>query len=165
LSGGKGIKGPNDTGLLFGRKDLIYLARLQFSPHRGVGRPCKVDRTSIIGLLTALELYAKQDEEKEFKQWDQKVARLIDDFKGTPNVMKIERVIQHASPNVKLIIDESKLGLTAKEVRQRLMRGNPRILCGPQNWNNKDEILICVRELADNEEHIVVNKLKEILTK
>lgn len=164
VSGGKGIKGPNDTGLLFGRKDLIYLARLQFSPHRGIGRPCKVDRTSIIGLLTALELYIKQDEEAEFKQWDEKVNRLINAFKGTPNVKKIERVIQHSSPNVKLTIDEIKLGLTAKEVRQKLMKGNPRILCGPQNWNTKDEIFICVRELANSEEHFVVNKLKEVLT-
>lgn len=165
LSGGKGIKGPNDTGLLFGRKDLINLARLQFFPYRGVGRPCKVDRTSIIGLLTALEIYISQDEEAEFKRWNEKVSRLTSAFKGTPNVSKVERVIQHSSPNLRLMIDEKRLGLTAKEVRRELMKGNPRILCGPYNWDTKDEIFICVRELMDDEEKIVIDRLKEILSK
>jgi len=165
ISGGKAIKGPNDTGLLFGRRDLIRLARLQYSPHRGIGRPCKVDRTSIIGLITALKLYVSQDEEEEFKRWDAKVERLMDALCDVPNLKSVERVVVHASPNVKLTIDEEGLGMTAKEVHQTLVRGNPRIICGPLNWDTKGIVMLCVRELADEEEKIVVERLKEILSK
>ena len=165
ISGGKAIKGPNDTGLLFGRKDLIKLARLQYSPHRGVGRPCKVDRTQIIGLVTALKLYASQDDDEEFKRWDAKVDRLMGILRNVKNVKNVERIVTHASPNVKITIDEDSLGMTAKEVHQALMRGNPRIICGPHNWDIKGVIQLCVRELADDEEKIVIDRLKEILSK
>lgn len=164
MSGGKGIKGPNNTGLLFGRKDLIKLARLQFSPHRGIGRPCKVDRTSIIGLIKALKLYISQDEEWEFELWDDKVNRLINALNNAPNIKKIERFIERASPNVRIVIDEKSIGVTAKEVRRELMRGNPRILCGPHNWETSEVIILCVRELADHEEKIVIDRLLEIFS-
>jgi L-seryl-tRNA(Ser) seleniumtransferase len=165
ISGGKGIKGPNNTGLLFGRKDLIKLARLQFSPHRGIGRPCKVDRTSIIGLIKALELYVSQDEEWEYKLWEDKVKRLMNALNNAPNVKSIESLVEHASPNVKITIDEKALGMTAKEVRRELMRGDPRILCGPHNWETRQVITLCVRELADDEEKIVVDRVLQIFNK
>jgi L-seryl-tRNA(Ser) seleniumtransferase len=164
MSGGKAVKGPNNTGLLFGRKDLIKLARLQFSPHRGIGRPCKVDRTSIIGLVKALKLYVSQDEEWEFRLWDDKVNRLINALKNAPNIKKVERFIEHASPNVRIVIDEKSMGVTAREVRRELMRGNPRILCGPRNWETSEVITLCVRELADHEEKIVIDRLLEIFS-
>ena len=164
ISGGKGIKGPNDAGLLFGKEDLIKIARLQYSPHRGVGRPCKVDRTTIVGLLKALQLYVSQDEEWEFNLWDYKVKRIISGLQNASNVKKIERFIAHASPNVRIIIDEDSIGKTAKEVKRELMKGNPRILCGPSNWDTKEEITICVRELSDDEEQIVIKKILKTLS-
>jgi L-seryl-tRNA(Ser) seleniumtransferase len=165
ISGGKAIKGPNNTGLLFGKNELIKLARLQYSPHRGIGRPCKVDRTTIIGLLKALTLYIDQDEEWEFIIWDGKVERIISGLEGAPNIKKIERFIDHASPNVRIVIDENSLGKTAKEVRRELIRGEPRILCGPPDWDTKEEISLCVRELNDYEEKTVISKITEILSK
>ena len=165
VSGGKAIKGPNDTGLLFGRRDLIRLARLQYSPHRGVGRPCKVDRTQVIGLVTALRLYVDQDEGEEFRRWDAKVRRLMDALRDAPNVRRAERVVDHASPNVKLTIDEEGLGMTAKEVHRELMRGDPRVVCGPMDWDTEGVVLICVRELADDEEEVVVERLREVLSR
>ena len=141
------------------------LARLQYPPHRGIGRTCKVDRTQIVGLITALKLYVSQDEEEEFQRWDMKVKRLMDLLSDVPNIKHMERIVRHASPYVKLTIDEESLGLTAKEVHRLLMKGDPRIMLGPENWDMKDVIQICVRELSDEEENIVVERLKETLSK
>jgi len=165
ISGGKAIKGPNDTGLLFGREDLIRLARLQYSPHRGVGRPCKVDRTQIIGLITALQNYMSQDEEEEFNRWNAQVGRLMEGLQDMTFVKKIERVVEYASPNVKITVDEDGLGMTAKEIHQELARGDPSIYCGPLNWDVEGVILLCVRELAEEEEKIVIDRISEILSR
>ena len=58
FSGGKGLRGPQSTGLLLGRKDLIAAARLH-APPRGntVGRGMKVNKEEILGMMVALELY------------------------------------------------------------------------------------------------------------
>ena len=55
--------------------------------------------------------------------------------------------------------------MTSKEVHQVLMQGNPRIICGPHDWDTMGVILLCVRELSDNEEKMVVGRLKEIFSK
>jgi len=68
FSGGKMIAGPNDTGILCGNGTLVKLAKLQAPPYRGIGRGMKVDRTQIIGLIKALELYLNKDDEVEFNK-------------------------------------------------------------------------------------------------
>ena len=61
LSGGKGIRGPQNTGLLVGRADLIRAAAANGSPNSAVGRPCKVSKEAIIGLVAAIELFLQDD--------------------------------------------------------------------------------------------------------
>ena len=56
FSGGKGLRGPQGSGILTGRADLIRAARLQSAPVQGIGRPMKVSKEEIVGLLTALEI-------------------------------------------------------------------------------------------------------------
>ena len=60
FSGGKGLRGPQCTGLVLGRRDLIEACAVQASPNHGVGRPTKVGKEEIVGLVTALELYATE---------------------------------------------------------------------------------------------------------
>ncbi len=68
FSGGKGVCGPQSTGILAGRKDLIDAARMNAGPHQGVGRPAKVCKEEIVGLLKALEIFVHTDHEAEWRR-------------------------------------------------------------------------------------------------
>jgi L-seryl-tRNA(Ser) seleniumtransferase len=77
FSGGKGLCGPQCSGLLLGRKDLIEAALLNSSPREGaVCRPMKVGKEEIIGCLTALETWLKVDDKKLYAEWNARVDRI-----------------------------------------------------------------------------------------
>lgn len=77
FSGGKGLCGPQCSGLLLGRKDLIEAALLNCSPREGaVCRPMKVGKEEIIGCLTALETWLQLDEKKVNDEWNARVTRI-----------------------------------------------------------------------------------------
>ncbi len=60
FSGGKGLRGPQSSGLLLGRKDLIQAALLNNNPNEdAIGRPCKVGKEEMMGLLAAVEEYVE----------------------------------------------------------------------------------------------------------
>jgi L-seryl-tRNA(Ser) seleniumtransferase len=64
-SGGKGLRGPQDSGLLAGRRDLIAAARANGSPNAGVGRGMKVSKEALVGLWAAIDLFQRTDHEAE----------------------------------------------------------------------------------------------------
>jgi D-glucosaminate-6-phosphate ammonia-lyase len=66
-SGGKGIRGPQDSGLLAGRKELIEAARLNGNPHAGIGRGMKVSKEAMVGLWVALDLFMQTDHEADYR--------------------------------------------------------------------------------------------------
>jgi len=76
FSGGKGLLGPQCSGLLLGRKDLVDAARINSSPFGGIGRGMKVGKEEIIGLVAALERYLKVDHEAEFRELDARVSEI-----------------------------------------------------------------------------------------
>ena len=65
FSGGKALRGPQSSGLLLGRKDLIEAAMPAMSPFGGIGRGMKVGKEELCGLLAAVERYLKVDHEAE----------------------------------------------------------------------------------------------------
>jgi L-seryl-tRNA(Ser) seleniumtransferase len=65
FSGGKGLCGPQNSGLVVGRPDLIRAMTLNGPPHQRIGRPMKVAKEAMIGLLTAVELAVARDEAAE----------------------------------------------------------------------------------------------------
>src|SRR3954453_1356961 len=77
FSGGKGLCGPQCSGLLLGRKDLIDAALMNCSPREGsVCRAMKVGKEEIIGCLTALETWLNLDEKKIYSEWNDRVDRI-----------------------------------------------------------------------------------------
>jgi len=77
LSGGKGIRGPQNTGLLVGRADLIRAAMANGSPNSAVGRPCKVSKEAIIGLVAAVELFLQDDHGSEWTRHLEEAHRIM----------------------------------------------------------------------------------------
>jgi seryl-tRNA(Sec) selenium transferase len=87
FSGGKGLCGPQCSGLLLGRKDLIESALLNSSPREGaVCRPMKVGKEEVIGCLTALETWLKLDEKKLYDEWNGRVDRVRKLVETVPGV-------------------------------------------------------------------------------
>ena len=77
FSGGKGLFGPQCSGLLLGRRDLIDAAQQAISPNDGIGRGMKVGKEEIMGLLAAVERYLKVDHDAEHREMQAKVEYII----------------------------------------------------------------------------------------
>src|SRR5437016_6182371 len=87
FSGGKGLCGPQCSGLLLGRKDLIESALLNCNPREGaVCRPMKVGKAEVIGCLTALETWLKLDEKKVYAEWNGRIDRIRKLVETVPGV-------------------------------------------------------------------------------
>jgi uncharacterized pyridoxal phosphate-dependent enzyme len=164
FSGGKGIRGPNNAGILAGRRELIELAAIQYYPHMGVGRPMKVGRESMVGMLVALQLYVSQRDEDDFALWNQKAQYIVQQLNDLSHIAvqyTIGNGIQNNIPYCKVTLDETALGFTAGELRQQLLDGDPRIMtiC-------HDNVLIMnMRNLMGDEHKQIVTRLREILTR
>ena len=84
FSGGKGLRGPQGSGILTGRGDLIRAARAQSAPAHGVGRPLKVSKEEIVGLLTALETWAAQDHAAAMRDAKRRTDYVVEALAGLP---------------------------------------------------------------------------------
>ena len=78
FSGGKDIRGPQSSGFIIGKKHLIEACALNSNPHAAVGRPFKVDKETIVGLLKAVEIYLQQDFDEEMKMWAKQTDYIAD---------------------------------------------------------------------------------------
>jgi uncharacterized pyridoxal phosphate-dependent enzyme len=160
FSGGKHIGGPNDTGILCGRKDLIKLAKLQSAPYRGIGRGMKVDRTQIIGLLVALKLWLEKNEEAEFIKWSSKAKLISDEMKESWGVIKSDVYIEKERNRVFSRITLSKDKLDASEIVLKLRQGDPSIWL---TYKKDNMIEIDPSNLKGEEEKIIISELKDAL--
>src|SRR5512137_2859627 len=87
FSGGKGLCGPQCTGLLLGRKDLIEAALANSCPWEGaVCRPMKVGKEEIMGCLAAVEAWMHLDLEKLNREWKMRVERIATLVESVPGV-------------------------------------------------------------------------------
>jgi L-seryl-tRNA(Ser) seleniumtransferase len=164
FSGGKGIRGPNNAGILAGRGELIELAAIQCYPHMGVGRPMKVGRESMVGMLVALQLYANQRDEDDFSEWMQKAQYLVQQLKDIQSIEvkhTIGNGLQDNMPYCKVVLDEAALGFTAAELRQQLLDGDPRIMTICQD----NMLIMNMRNLMGDEHQQIVARLREILSR
>jgi L-seryl-tRNA(Ser) seleniumtransferase len=162
FSGGKGLRGPQSTGLLLGRKDLIEGARTLIAPHGGIGRGMKVGKEEIVGLVAAVERYMTIDLEAERRVLEAKVDHLkevVGKVKGVAVETHVPEIANHV-PHFVATWDETALGLTAKQVHERLQAGDPPIhvlLSGP------GKLTVSVWMMQGDEHRVVARRLRDIL--
>ena len=168
ISGGKAIRGPNDTGLLLGRKDLIEAAKRNANPHCGtIGRMMKVSKEDMIALLAAVERFVKLDPVVEAKEWDRKITVIEKALSDLPSI-KFERIVPPIAnhlPHLQITWDENHLKITREQVTRELRDGDPQIRIGRVSGTGDKGILISVLTLKDGEEQVVASRLGEILKK
>jgi len=169
FSGGKGIRGPQSTGILAGRKDLIRAAMLNSSPNQAVGRPSKTSKEEIVGLVTALECFLAEDEEAEMNRYRGVCRGIVDAMHGIPGIRavveqdKVNRVIPHAV----IYFEPSWKGPSGRAVQVALAQGQPHIYVqqGAHQGGYFDEIAIDPINLQPGDEEIIATRLREELTR
>lgn len=129
-SGGKFLRGPQTSGLLLGRKDLIGAAWRNASPHQGFARGMKVSKEDVIGVLAALEVWFEhRDPAVELKRWNDDVATVAGRLtmpgvstKVVPpkGVVKVPRLV--------VSWDNAKYPLDGEALRLRVLDGEPRVM-------------------------------------
>ena len=169
FSGGKNLRGPQCSGMLLGRKDLIQKAYANSAPHNRFARNAKVGKEEIVGLLTAVELYLKRDHAAERKEYHAMLDRAARRLAGVPTVFTelITNDDHSHSPRLSVQWDEAKLGVTLDQMMERLINGEPAIVATDMtkyrpNW--KRGIGIFPYNLRPGEEIIVADRVREILT-
>ena len=128
-SGGKFLRGPQTSGLLLGKKNLVQAAWRNASPHQAFGRPMKVSKEDVIGVLTAVEYWLEErDEAAELRHWHDDLAVIAGQVATVPGVTS--EVIEPKSvvrvPALRVHWDG--IALDGMGLRQRLLDGTPRIM-------------------------------------
>jgi L-seryl-tRNA(Ser) seleniumtransferase len=167
FSGGKGIRGPQSSGLILGRKDLIEACALNSCPNHSIGRPMKVDKEAIAGLVKAVEIFVNTDFDSQMQKWERQVEYFVDNLSGLPHI-SLERGFSRDKwerpdciPRVYLRFDVTNLNLTTEEVVELLKCGEHGIAVGQFSKG----IYLNPHMLKEGEETTVVSRLKEILSK
>ena len=187
-SGGKTIGGPQSSGILCGRRDLIQAAALQHqdldvmpelwdppaslidksklpgAPQHGIGRPCKVGKEEIAGLIKALRLFVAEDPEERRGRWLGLMQELLDacgTFQHAKIAFEVERKRAEV-PSVRLVLDEDAAGLTALELVKALQEGRPRIAANP-TYVHDGAVVFGPTCLRAGEPEQVAQRLNELL--
>lgn len=164
FSGGKGLCGPQCSGLLLGRKDLIEAARPAISPAGGIGRGMKVGKEEIIGMVAAVERYIKTDHDAEIRMLEGRVRemiRTVSAVKGLTAEVTVPKIANQV-PHLAVRWDQAEKKLTTQQVVQQLREGDPPIAVlgsGP------GRLMVSVWMMRGNEHRTVARRLREILAR
>jgi L-seryl-tRNA(Ser) seleniumtransferase len=175
FSGGKGLRGPQCTGLLLGRKDLIDAAKQNNSPHSNtVGRGLKVAKEEIVGLVAAVDWFLSQDDAKLEAEFQKRADLIAAKVKTLPTVKAqsfIPEIANHV-PHLLITYDQNRIKISATEVLQKMREGNPRVELNPGTGGapasaglpgGPNTIIVGVWMLQPGEDAIVANRLHEVL--
>jgi L-seryl-tRNA(Ser) seleniumtransferase len=166
ISGGKAMCGPQSTGILMGKKELIAAARLNGPPGGGnIGRGMKVNKEEMIGMYVALDSYIKRDHEQDWKTWESQievVRNAVKNINGVTTEVILPPVANH-TPSLEIRWEKSKVKSSRDELVKNLRNGSPSIeVIG---WEKEDSIRITVFMLKAGQEKIVAKRIQEELIK
>ena len=164
-SGGKAVRGPQGTGILAGRADLIEAAFANGSPHQFFGRGMKVAKEEIIGLVSALQIFVEEDEDAENERYTQMCQQAVDALIEVPG---LEVSVEHDEYNFLIPHAVARLtnewnGRSRDEIWNSLAEGDPAIYM--HNIGDPDSLVLDPFNLSEEELGIVIERLhQELLT-
>jgi L-seryl-tRNA(Ser) seleniumtransferase len=160
FSGGKGLRGPASSGLVLGRRDLIAACVANSSPRHSLGRPMKVGKEELVGVLAAVEWSLAQDEPGYLEAVERSVDRWIDGLRDVPGI-RVERGLPlvAAEPIPRALI---RLEGSDSEERNRIIadiraRG---VVVGP---DGDTSIILNAQTVRDHEVEPVLDAVRTVL--
>jgi L-seryl-tRNA(Ser) seleniumtransferase len=177
FSGGKGIRGPQNAGLLLGKKELISAASLNNSPYSdSVGRGMKVAKEQIVGMVAALDWFLAQSDAGMETEFRRRAERIAAQLKGIPSLgsrIAVPSVAANAVSHLLIRYDPQRVKISPLAVAAELRRGTPSIELNPATGRNgagglpTDEhtLVVGVWMLQPGEDAIVARRLREVLSK
>lgn len=163
FSVGKGIRGPQEAGLVLGKPHLVRAVELHSSPNHAFGRPMKLSKESIAGTLRAIELLMERDEEAEYERMTALARKFVAELAETDGVeTTLLPTGRHGQLYPRVAVKIKKDPETPRDVYMELLReGDPPIVVGP---SDDDPEAFCVNffALIETESHTVAQRLIEL---
>jgi L-seryl-tRNA(Ser) seleniumtransferase len=162
FSGGKGLRGPQSSGLVLGKRHLIDAVGLNASPHYSIGRPMKVGKEELFGILAAVEWTLAQDEPAVIASYEETVSYWLEGLQGIRGIevsrgFPSEAGQPHARAIVRVLPD---FPLDRDALQEALWEMNPRIAVWPEG---EDMIALNPQTLEAGEAEIVLEALRSVL--
>jgi len=175
FSGGKGMRGPQNAGLLLGRKDLIDAAVANAMPISAtIGRGMKVSKEQIVGMVAAVDWFLSQSDEGMEAEFRTRADKISAHLKGIPGLQSriVTPPVANRVPHLVLTYDQSRVRISASAVADALRHGTPCIELNPatghQNSHgvtgSEDAIVVGVWMLQPGEDMVVARRLREVLS-
>jgi L-seryl-tRNA(Ser) seleniumtransferase len=160
-SGGKCLRGPQASGLVLGRKDLLQAAFLNGAPHHALARPMKAGKEEIMGLLAAVEQWVQRDHAAEWQEWERRLAVIEAAVTSFPSVTTSIRQPgrSNVAPVLRVTWEPETLGMTGLELKRQLSAGEPRI----EVFAGRDGFSIMPYMMEAGEDAVVARRCAEII--
>lgn len=176
FSGGKGIRGPQNAGLLLGKKHLIDLALRNTNPNGdAVGRGMKVAKEQIVGMVAAVDLLLERPYDEHIAEFNRRAKVISDAVKNVPSLQAstVTPKIANHVPHLLLKFDPATVGVTVPEVVEKLRAQNPPIELNPNTGHKPNQgipsdantLVVGVWMLQPGEAEIVGRRIHAALTK
>ena len=163
FSGGKDLRGPQSSGLVLGKQWLVDACALNGPPNHSIGRPMKVGKEEMLGLLAAVERYLALDHEARASQMEEVITGWCSELNrldGVHAARSFPSEAQQPSARAHVHIDAAAVGRTRDEIVQGLLDGSPSVsvALGPDS-----SLYLNPMTLEDGEEEVVLARLVEEL--
>ncbi|MFC6823631.1 aminotransferase class V-fold PLP-dependent enzyme [Halopelagius fulvigenes] len=188
FSGGKAIRGPQTTGILAGREDLVESVALQQLdmhaaepvwdppsglvdvdrydgvPRQGIGRSLKVGKEELVGLIKSLELFIEEDHDALGDEWLNRTNRIADRLSAEPalSTRTTEADKVSIAPEVVVTVDEDVAGITTIDLVRSLRQEDPRVFVGADSLADS-AFTVNPMCLTDEEAEYVVERIRSYL--
>ena len=163
FSGGKGLCGPQSSGLIVGKKDLIEACAFNACPRAFIGRPMKVGKEELVGLMAAVRWYLDLDHDRLMQSYEGQVAAVVDVVSALPHITARRDFPSEAGqpmPRAEITLDEDELGMTRDSVLEQLRDGEPSIVLAAAG---KSGLYVNPQTLKPGEVHVIIKRIEEIV--
>ncbi|MGH9517675.1 MAG: selenocysteine synthase [Terriglobales bacterium] len=175
FSGGKGMRGPQNAGLLLGRKILTDLAHQNNNPGDGIGRGMKVAKEQIVGMVAAVDWVLSHTEESMQGDYQKRVDLIAAAVKDIPSVRTetvVPKIANHV-PHLLIRFDPDVIGVTTNQIVESLRTGSPSIELNPNTGQKPNQgipadantLVVGVWMMQPGEDAIVGQRIRALLTK
>ena len=158
FSGGKGLRGPQSSGLVLGGAALVEACRRNNAPGSAIGRPMKVGKEEICGLVAAVELFVARDHAADVRRWAAWTQTVIEALEGADGV-QVKRFVARTVPQARISVDPARAGIDATALGARLAAGDPSIRLG----RDGDALLFNPHMMGEGEAEQVAGRLRAVL--